>query len=67
MSKKTTFLFANPSFTEGVARVIDIGGTLQIYNESKTPKEADVLAIKSDWESVGEDVKNAMGEYEHRE
>jgi len=42
MSNNSTFLFARPSFLEGVARVMDLGGTLQVYNNSKTEKEADL-------------------------
>lgn len=67
MSNKSTFLFARPSFIEGAARVLDMGGTLQIYNESKTADEADRKAMKKDWEAVGEDVVNAAREYERRE
>jgi hypothetical protein len=60
---KSTFLFSNPSFIEGMARAIDIGGTLQIYNESKTGEEADSKAIGKDWEAIGLDIKNSCKEY----
>ena len=66
MSNNSTFLFARPSFIEGMARVIDLGATLQVYNESRTEKEADIKAIKKDWEAVGEDVANAVKGYERR-
>ena len=66
MSNKTTFLFANPSFVEGMARVMDLGSTLQVYNESNTEKEADSRAIQKDWEAVGEDVYNALDKYEQK-
>jgi len=39
MSNNSTFLFARPSFLEGVARVMDLGGTMQVYNNSKTEKD----------------------------
>ncbi|PIR13014.1 hypothetical protein COV49_03560 [Candidatus Falkowbacteria bacterium CG11_big_fil_rev_8_21_14_0_20_39_10] len=67
MSNKSTFLFARPSFIEGVARVLDLGSTLQVYNESKTANEADSRAIQKDWEAIGEDVAGAAREYERRE
>ena len=52
----TSFLFANPSFLEGIARVIDLGSTLDEYNRSLTPEQADYFAIRSDWELIGEDI-----------
>jgi len=63
ISAKSQFLFARPSFIEGVARVVDLGGTLQIYNGSITPKEADARALVADWLAVGEDIHAAMSEY----
>jgi hypothetical protein len=57
------YLFARPSFCEGVARVLDLGGTLQIYNESKTEEEADLKAIENDWLAVGLDMKEAINKY----
>jgi hypothetical protein len=53
---KTTHLFANPSFIEGVARVLDMGTNLEVFNSSDTPKEADTKAIRKDWEAVGDDI-----------
>jgi hypothetical protein len=64
MSNNSTFLFARPSFLEGVARVMDLGGTMQVYNNSKTEKEADLKALKKDWQAVGEDIFNAVKSYE---
>lgn len=57
-------LFARPSFWEGVARVLDLGGTLNIYNESKTPEEADRTALQSDFAMVGKDINKAMKIFE---
>lgn len=63
MSEKSTFLFARPSFAEGMARVVDLGSTMQVYNSSKSEKEADVKALKKDWEAVGEDILGAVKKY----
>jgi hypothetical protein len=63
MSNNTTFLFARPSFIEGVARVLDLGGTMQVYNDCKTEKEADLKALKKDWQAVGEDILGAVESY----
>ncbi len=64
MSHNSTFLFARPSFLEGMARVMDLGATMQVYNDSKTEKEADLKALRKDWEAVGEDVVSAANRYE---
>ena len=60
------FLFANPSFIEGMARVLDLGTTLNEYNTSLTPEEADHEAMASDWKAVASDLKAAMAEHERR-
>jgi hypothetical protein len=52
----TSFLFASPSFLEGLARTIDLGSTLDEYNQSVTPEQADLIAIRNDWEMIGEDI-----------
>lgn len=54
-------LYVNPSFWEGVARLVDITGSLNEYNYSGSPNEADCRAIASDWEAVGSDMRVAMG------
>ncbi|MCK5416665.1 hypothetical protein KAI92_04525 [Candidatus Parcubacteria bacterium] len=63
MSDNSTFLFARPSFIEGVSRVMDLGGTMQVYNNSKTENEADFKALKKDWEIVGKDIFDAINKY----
>jgi hypothetical protein len=56
------FLFATPTFLRGVASIVDIGGTAEdaSYNVSRTPNEADVRAIASDWIQVGRDIDRAI-------
>ena len=54
------FLFATPSFSIGLAAVLDVGGTLAEYNSSRTPEEADRRAIRADWEVIGNDIRFAM-------
>lgn len=66
MSNNSSFLFARPSFIEGMARVMDLGGTMQIYNESKTEEEADSKALKKDWQAVGNDILSAINTYESK-
>jgi len=58
------FLFARPTFWSGMARILDLGGTLNEYNYSSTPDKADFCAIHFDWKVVGSDISKAMAIYE---
>jgi hypothetical protein len=60
MRHYSDFLFARPSFIEGVARVMDLGATLQEYNGHGSSEEADSIALMSDWRAVGDDLRRAM-------
>ncbi|NOZ73081.1 MAG: hypothetical protein GXP38_14445 [Chloroflexi bacterium] len=53
----STFLFARPSFWEGIARIFDFGNTLQEYNTVLTPESSDYLALLADWYAVGDDMR----------
>ena len=62
-------IYARPSFLEGMARIFDIGGTLNEYDfshyrreraASKNGAKADMEALRSDWQAVGDD--NGNGE-----
>ncbi|MCL4549777.1 MAG: hypothetical protein M1495_14540 [Bacteroidetes bacterium] len=57
---ETFLLFAEPSFIEGMSRVLDLGNTLREYNESLSPKEADSQAIFADWSAIGRDIHDAI-------
>ncbi len=60
MNDKGFSLYAKPSFLEGVARLVDIAGTLDEYNYSDSDDEADSRALQSDWEAVGNDLHSAL-------
>ena len=60
-------LFVRPSFVEGIARLLDFGATLQEYNGSRTPEEADMQALANDWRAVGDDLKGVIKTYERQE
>lgn len=53
-------LYSQPSFGEGFARVLDIGGTFDAYSVSPTPNDADELALASDWYAVGADLHRSI-------
>jgi len=60
VSVYTSFLYSQPSFIEGMARVVDFGNTLQKYNGSSSSKSADERAIRADWLAVGKDMTEAI-------
>jgi len=60
----TDYLFAKPNFLEGVARALDLGATLVLFNDSPTEQMADRLAMQSDWVAVGEDIREAIRRFE---
>ncbi|MDF5718748.1 MAG: hypothetical protein PUP93_33995 [Rhizonema sp. NSF051] len=65
MNSFTSYLYAKPSLLEGISRLIDLGNTLQVYNTSPSDNQADALALYSDWLTVGNDLRNAMSQYEN--
>lgn len=60
MSDFSTFLFARPSVIEGAGRILDFGNTLNEYNKSMTPEQADRIAIACDWRQVGLDISEII-------
>ncbi len=65
----TDYLFAKPTFIGGMARLLDLGSTLNVYNDSPSEKIADMKAIESDWMAVGNDMRFAIKRFkdEHGE
>jgi hypothetical protein len=57
---QSDFLFAQPSFLSGAARVVDMWGGFDEYNTSSTGVEADENAIAADWAVVGQDIFDAI-------
>lgn len=57
------FLFATPSFAEGMGRLVDFGNTLTEYNRTRSSAEADQRAITQDWLAVGDDIRGAIAEF----
>ncbi|HOP48725.1 MAG TPA: hypothetical protein PK874_13780 [Desulfobacteraceae bacterium] len=63
MTEKIFRLFPKSSFFEGVGRLVDFTGSLNEYNISETPEEADTRALYSDWRAVGIDLLAAKEEH----
>jgi len=66
----TDFLFAQPGYGSGAARVLDLFGMFDAYNESPTPRIADARAIYADWRMIARDIESTArtvieaGEYD---
>ena len=58
------FLTPRPSFLTGMARVFDLGGVLTEFHFASSPEEADFLALRSDWEAVGNDIRAGIAAVE---
>jgi len=61
--KRTARLFARPSFIGGIAQVLDMGATLNIYNCNDTGEEADREALFSDWAVIADEFLSAKREF----
>lgn len=59
-------LFARPSFIGGMARALDLGSSMNIYNDSRSELEADTKAMAADWGATGADIRKAINEYRQR-
>ncbi len=56
------YIFVQPSFLRGVARVLDVGSTMSSvsYNGSTGPTEADRIAAQIDLSSLSSDMDSAL-------
>jgi hypothetical protein len=61
---RSGFLFATPSFVSGAARLLDLSGLYDSYNNSSAEREADYKAALSDWRAVGQDILAAMRQFD---
>lgn len=57
---RTDYLFAMPSVWSGAARVFDLFGVFDAYNDSPSDDLADARALYSDWRITGQDLAGAM-------
>jgi hypothetical protein len=70
ISNKSSYLFAMPRFSRGVARAFDLFSVYSkhsAYNTSESGESADYKALRSDWLQVGDDLKLAMRKHENGE
>ena len=64
--RPTFYLFSEPSFIGGMAYNLDLGNTLNVYNESETAEIADYKAIRNDWLAVGKDLGSSIKKHGQR-
>ena len=57
---RVDYLYATPSVWTGVARLLDLFGRYDSYNDSETDDLADARALYADWHIVGQDLADAM-------
>jgi len=62
-SVRSTFLFATPTWQEGVGRLVDFGDTLTEYNATSAPEDPDARATAQDWLAVGDALRYAIEHY----
>lgn len=58
--KRTDFLFPKRNFWTGFSGILDIFSADKKFNTSGSGKEADIKAIRNDWEMVGQDFKDVL-------
>ena len=56
----TGFLFSTPNFISGAGTVMNIAGNYYDFNSSETGLEADAMAIKNDFNMIGQDMKDVL-------
>lgn len=66
MGPYTDLLYNRPTFWGGLARCLDVGGTLREFNTSPTGQDADRIALASDWYAIGDDMHRAIREHAER-
>lgn len=59
----TGFLFSTDNYLTGAGTIINLGGNYFEYNVTESG-EADCVAIRNDFEMVGQDIRTAKREFE---
>ena len=58
--RRTDFIFPKRNFWSVFSSILSIFGEEKKFNTSKSGKETDCKVLKSDWEMIGQDLRNAM-------
>ncbi|MBA3986470.1 MAG: hypothetical protein H0X63_07870 [Flavobacteriales bacterium] len=65
-SYKTDYLLPKNNFWVGMGSILNLAGNYFEYNYSKSDNEADLKALTSDWNNVGEDIKKSKINFEKK-
>ena len=57
---RSSFLFATPSWYEGLGRLVDFANALTQYNVTVAPEDPDTRALGQDWLAVGDELRGAI-------
>ena len=57
---RTNVLFSRPSFISGLGSVINVAGNYFEFKYSNSGEEADRKALESDWDVIGDDLRNTI-------
>jgi len=60
----TDFLFSRTNYLIGAGSIIALMGNYYDFNYSKSSKDADIRAIRSDWRVIGNDLRGALKSFE---
>ena len=64
-ARKERFIrYPRPGFFEGMARIMDFGNTMNRYPKYRSATEEDMVALRSDWITVGDDIRAAIREFD---
>lgn len=58
--KRTDFLFPKRNFFTGLCSVFSLSGETAEFNTSNSGEEADLKALRSDWEMIGQDFRRVL-------
>jgi len=63
---KTDYLLPKNNFWVGMGSILNLAGSYFEYNYSKLDNEADLKALSSDWDNVGEDIRKSKRNFEKK-
>ena len=63
---KTDYILPKNNFWVGMGSVLNIAGSYFEYNYSNSESEADLKALISDWENVGDDMRKSKEQFESK-
>lgn len=59
-NSRTDFLLPKRNFWSGFSSVLNIFGNSDKFNTSSSAEEADIRALSSDWQMIGDDFRKVL-------